>query len=253
MASVLSMVVALALFGMLEFTTKSQARLSERTQADKIGRLSMARMIDELHSSCTGFGTTSLQGPSSAPTAPLASTGPADLWFISSYGSTTSGNAVISTVYEHDLHWVSTGKTSTGESVGTLTDYAFESVKGSGPGTPAGRWEFPAFSTANAKKRVLGKEDVIPPTVSGTSTLFQYYTLSPATGKFTLLTEKISTEAAANKIAKVSITLKAAAEPTKKGNTVNGGLDRVASFSDGVNLRLNPTETGASAIDEPCT
>ncbi len=245
-AMVSAIVVILALFKILEFSTGEESRLSERVQADRIGRLAMSRVVDELHSSCTGFGSGSIQGPSATPSAPLASTGTLDLWFISAYGSATSGNAVISTVYEHDIHWTSTGASNTGEPLGTLTDYAFESVKGSGPGTASGAWEFPALTTANAKARVLAT-NVIPATVSGTKTIFQYYALPSATGEFALIAANIATEAKANKIVKVTITFKQAPE------SANTQLDRVVSYNDAVVLRFNPAETGETSKDEPCT
>ena len=62
---------------------------------------------------------------------------------------------MIEKVYEHDIHWTSTGKSKTGETVGTLTDYRFESTAGSGPASKSGKWEFPTLETKNAKARVL--------------------------------------------------------------------------------------------------
>jgi hypothetical protein len=246
-ATVGAIVVMLALLAILEFSTRQETSISERVQSNRIGRVAMTKVIDELHSSCTGFGSNAIQGPTPAPTAPLASTGPLDLWFITAYGSPTSGAAVITTVYEHDIHWTSTGTSNTGEALGTVTDYVFENTKGTGPGTPAGKWEFPALTVANAKARVLAK-NVIPPTVSGANTLFQYYKFSTATGEYVAITEKYPAAATANEIGKVAINFTQAPEgaSTKKGG-------RMVSFSDAVLLRFNSSEVGAEAKSEPCT
>jgi type II secretory pathway pseudopilin PulG len=239
-------IIMIAMVALLVFTTNQASRISERVQATRIGHVAMTRIIDELHSSCTGFGTDAVQGPSTE--APLESTGPTNLWLISAYGSSTSKEAVQKTVYEHDINWTATKKNASGEQLGTLADYSFESKSGTGPGTTAGKWEFPALKTANAKKTILAT-NVIPLTISGTHTLFLYYKLSGETGKFTQITEKIPTEAAANGVAKVSIGFVQAPE----GTAGESKLARAAPFSDSVVLRLNPTETGEGIKDEPCS
>jgi hypothetical protein len=151
-------------------------------------------------------------------------------------------------VYEHDVHWVSTGTSKTGETLGTLTDYAFPSNAGTGPSSKSGKWEFPTLETKNAKAKVLAT-NVIPLTLSKTSTLFQYYKYSSATsGEFSLITEKIPTAATENKIAKVGISFTATSQT---GNTTKGyGM---AAFNDSVVLRLNAAETSEEAKNEPCT
>ena len=246
-AMALAMVVMLALFTIIEFSTTQEARISERVQADRIGRRSMTKIVDELHSSCTGFGATAIQAPGTTPTAPLEKTGPLNLWFISAYGSSSSASAVQTKVYEHDIHWASTGKSNTGETLGTLTDYAFESTASSGPGTKSGVWEFPTLEIAHAQAHVLA-QNVIPPTVSSANTIFQYYKLSSSTGAFTALSSgEVPTAAAADEVAKVTINFTQAPEA---GSTK---LDRMVPFNDAVVLRFNATETGSEAEDEPCT
>jgi Tfp pilus assembly protein PilV len=245
-AMISTTIIMLAIVGLLIFTTNQASRITERVQANRIGRLAMTRITDELHSSCTGFGTDAIQGPS--PESPLASTGPLNLWFISAYGSGSGKEAVEKTVYEHDVNWTATKKNASGEQLGTLTDYSFESKSGSGPGTASNKWEFPTLKTANAKANVLAT-NVIPLTISGANTIFQYYKLSSETGKFSQITSSIPTEAAANAVAKVSIGFVQAPE----GKAGESKLARAAPFSDAVVLRLNPTETGEGVKDEPCS
>lgn len=247
-ATVAGIVVILALFATLEFSSKQEARITERVQAQRLGRDAMASIVNELHSACVGFDATAIQAPSTTPTSPLAELGATDLWFISSYGSTSSAKAVIEKVYEHDIHWESTGKSKTGETVGTLTDYSFASTAGSGPASKSGKWEFPTLSTANAKKRVLA-QNVIPMTISAKSTLFQYFKFStPTSGELTQITEKIPTAATENQIVKVGINFTSTSE---YGNTAKGyGM---SPFSEAVVFRLNASETSAEATNEPCT
>jgi len=245
-AMVSAIAVMLALFATLEFSSKQEARITERVQANRGGRYAMTEIVENLHSACVGFDATAIQAPSTKVTSPLNELGPTDLWFISAEGSSSSGKAVIEKVYEHDVHWASTGKSKTGETVGTLTDYEFESTKGSGPSGKSGKWEFPALETKNATQKVLAT-NVIPQTISGTNTIFQYYKFS-SPGEFVAVSEKIPTAATENKIAKVGVNFTAT---STAGNTSKGyGM---AAFSDSVTLRLTPAEPGSEAVNEPCT
>jgi hypothetical protein len=208
----------------------------------------MTSIIDRLHSSCTGFGATPIQGPSTAPVSPLKESGPNDLWFVSAYGSASSGKAVIEKAFEHDIHWgAPTEKSDTGETLGTLTDYAFESSEKTGPAYGT-KWQFPElkYGVAGSTKNVLAK-NVIPPKLLGA--IFQYYKFSsPTSGELVPISEKIPAAAAADEVAKVAVTFEQAPE---SGNTKKGY--GVASFSDAVVLRLNASETTTEAKNEPCT
>jgi hypothetical protein len=244
-----SIIVIFALFAILEFSTNQEARITDRVQANQIGRAAMASVIERLHSSCTGFGATAIQAPGTTPVSPLKETGPTDLWFISAYGSSSSSNAVIEKVFEHDIHWESTGKSNTGETLGTLTDFSFESVKGSGPANKSGKWEFPELKegVAGSSSRVLAT-NVIAPTISEKPTIFQYYKFAaPNSGELVPVAEKIPAAATADELAKVAVTFTQAPESknTKKGYGM-------APFYDAVVLRLNPTETSTETKNEPC-
>jgi Tfp pilus assembly protein PilV len=243
-ATVLSIVVILGLFQILEFATTEESQITEKVQANRLGRLAMANIVEKLHSSCTGLGADAIQGPSSTPEKPLAVTGPRDLWFLSTYGTSAPSNAVLNGVVENDIHWEPTGKSNTGLEVGKLIDYSFASSGGFSP-----NWKFNELKVANATERVLATY-VIPPTVSGENTIFTYYKYaSPTSTELQQVTEKISTTAEKNEISKVGITFSKAPE---EGSTKDE-RDRVASFNDGVLLRFNPSESGAEAKNEPCT
>jgi hypothetical protein len=241
-AMIIATVIMIAMVALLIFSTTQDSRVNERVETDRLGRMAMARITDELHSSCTGFGTDAIQGPSTTPVSPLESTGPLNLWFISAYGSSTSQEAVQTVVYEHDVHWE---PIKAGATTGTLWDYSFENIAKTGPGTTAGQWEFPTLSVANAKKHLLAT-DVIPLSISSVNTIFQYYEITES-GTFAQLTSNIPAEAKANNVVKVGINF------TQAPSTGQTKLGRAATFSDAVVLRLNPTESGEAVQNEPCS
>jgi hypothetical protein len=226
-----AIVVIGALLAILEFSLTQETRISDRVQANRIGRVTMARIVDELHSSCTLY-STAIQAPSTTPTAPLAKVGPTDLWFLSGYGTPTSGNAAPSTVNEHDIHWSSTGN--------TLTDYAFKSEAGGTPGV----WTFPELKIANATATVLAK-NLIPPTIAGKSAIFQYSKFAtPTSGELVVFEPALATATEAARVA-ISFT-----QDPESGSTAKG---HGAPFNAAVVLRFSPTETGAESKNEPCT
>lgn len=245
-AMLTAIVVAGALFAILEVTLRQETRINDRVQADQIGRTAMNNIINELHSSCTGFEAKAIQAPSETPTSPLASSGAVNLWFVSAYGNSNSGEALIEKVTEHDINWTSTGTSNTGEPLGTLTDYGFASEKGNAKEG----WTFPTLKTSKATAKVLAK-NVIPAKVSSVSTVFQYYKYENKTSSTTngtlvaLASSEVPTAATAGTVAKVAVGFTQA--PTSNDTR----LDRTVSFSDSVNLRFDPTETG-SEENTPC-
>jgi Tfp pilus assembly protein PilW len=234
-------VVTGALLAILEVSLRQETRISDRVQADRIGRTALTNMLDELHSSCTGFGSTAIQAPSTTPTSPLASTGSLNLWFLTAYGSSESGAAAVKGVTEHDINWTFTGTSKTGAQLGTLTDYAWNSTGGE---PPSSAWTFNStLSTITAEKvRVLAK-NVVP---KESSTLFHYYQYDTVStdatyGQLVPLTasELPPTSTTAKKIAKATIAYNQAPE---NGDTREG---YETSFSGAVVLRLTPTESSS--------
>lgn len=228
-------VVTGAALAILEISGRQATRISDDAQANRLGRNALNVMLDELHSGCTGFGTTAIQAPSTTPVAPLASTGAANLWILSAYGNSTSAEPSVSNVVQHDLNWTATETSNTGEQLGTLRDYAF-----TGSGSPP-NWSFPTLSVANATVRVLAT-NVVP---LSPSTLFRYYRYdtNPAdTETYGKLIEinsgEVATIATNEKVAQVKIAYTQAPE---KGDTRPG---HTTTFSGAAVLRLTPPEVG---------
>lgn len=225
----------------LGVSLRQDARIADRVQADRLGRTALTQILDELHSSCTGFGSTAIQAPSTTPTSPLAATGPLNLWFLTAYGSPTSGEAAIKSVTEHDLVWTSTGTSNTKEPLGKLTDYSWKDTGGEPPSSP---WTFNSvLSPATAENARVVATNAIP---ESSSTVFSYwkYDTTATDGTYGELiplatSELPPTAATAKRIAKVAIGFTQAPEhgDTRPGHTT--------SFSGGVSLRLTPTESNA--------
>ena len=238
-------VVLFALLAILEFSTNQDARISDRVQANRIGRVAMAKVIDELHSACTGFGETAIQGPSETPASPLASTGATDLWFISDYSNENAGAAFDNEPIEHDIHWAATGaKSPTGQALGTITDYRFTHTGGEPE-----KWQFQTLTAEHEKAgaHVLAT-NVMAPTQPSTATLFHYYKFESKTSGtlLELASSEIAAAATKAEIAKVSVNFTQGPEgtDTKPSSAV--------SLSDSVLLRFNPSETGTEAQNVPC-
>lgn len=255
-AGVAGVLVAGVLLTILVFSMNETTRVGDRVYASQIGRTAMSKIIDELHSSCTGASGAGIAGPAEKPASPLGSTGATNLWFISAYGSKTSGNATIEGVREHDINWTLTSTTSSGQKLGTLTDYSFASSSGnSNEG-----WKFPALTVSNATATVLAK-NVIAPQIASASTIFQYsrYESSASSENFGKLVSFNSSElpasqstaaaaqSSAEEVARVEIAFTQAAEASDTRS------DTTATFSDAVDLRFEPSETAAESKNEVCT
>lgn len=238
-AMVAGLVLTGALLAILEISLRQTTRLTDRVQVDRSGRTAMGNIVDELHSSCTGFGATAIQPPSATPVSPLASLGATNLWFLSSYASSTSSSPAVSKIFLHDINWTATGTSNTGEQLGTLRDYSF-----TGSGEP-NYWTFPTLSTSNANSRILAT-NVVPVT---SSTVFEYshYDTNPKNintyGKLVATSpSELASVAENKKIAEVAISFKQAPEKadTRRGHTTE--------FNDSVVLRLTPPETAAEGF-----
>jgi prepilin-type N-terminal cleavage/methylation domain-containing protein len=219
---------------------RQNTRVTDAVQADSIGRTTLNQIVDDLRSSCTGFGSSSIQAPSSTPVLPLVSTGPLSLWFLTAYGNETSGAATVKRVMLHDIAWTSTGTSNTKEALGKLVDYSWTGT-GEPPSTP---WTFPSgLSPTTANFTHVLATNVIP---GASSQIFSYwkYDTTPTDKTFGQLVELVPAELpptaiAAKRIAQVTIAYTQAPE---RGDTRTGHTTR---FSDSVTLRLTPPESNS--------
>jgi hypothetical protein len=245
-AILVSIIVLGALLATLEFTMSQESAIADRVSSDHTARLAMSKIVQELQSSCTGFGATAIQAPSTTPTSPLKALGPTDLWLLSAFGIASREAAVLSGVTEHDIHWQEEPvKSSTGATLGTLTDYAFKSEGGESP-----NWVFPALNTATAKATLLARNVILP---AGGS-MFEYFTYEAVSGVLktvALTAAETATAAAKSQIAKVDISFTQAAltKETKEADTKTG---RTTNINNAVVLRFANSVANSESGTSPC-
>jgi Tfp pilus assembly protein PilV len=235
-AMVTSLVVGGALLAILGFSSRQETRITDRVQADQVGRTAITNVVEQLRSSCTGLDSTAIQGPATTPTSPLATTGPTDLWYLTAYGSAGASSAAVTGVTEHDIHWT---PNSVGATIGTLYDYSWASTGGE---PPYSAWTFnTTLSTATAVKHVLAT-NVIPLEPSKIFKYYKYETNPTNVSLYGTLVEFPSTAqptaTTAKLVAQVEIAFKQAPEhgDIREGHTT--------TFKSSVLLRFRPTESG---------
>jgi Tfp pilus assembly protein PilW len=103
-AMVCGLVVSAALFAILEVSLHQTARLTDVAQASQLGRTTMTRIVDELHSACIAPGSTGYTPVQEGSNAN-------ELIVINAY----SANSEITTAREDKIVWNAAAK--------TLTDY----------------------------------------------------------------------------------------------------------------------------------
>jgi prepilin-type N-terminal cleavage/methylation domain-containing protein len=115
-------VVTGALFAILQVSLHQTALITDKVQANQMGRTAMTRIIDELHSSCIAPGFTPIQEGSTE----------SQLIFKNAYSSEavilnakeSSAKTPGTGVFEHEIVWNSTAH--------TLTDFVYKSESGEG-------------------------------------------------------------------------------------------------------------------------
>lgn len=236
-ATATGLVVVFALFTVLEITLRETSRITDTVQADTLGRATMTRLVDELHSACIAHEFAPVQAGSTR----------SELRFRTGYGT---GTVVEGTnAFEHRIEWTGT---ATPVKSGKLIDKSYKST---------GSWPSLTFETTTPTSTVTvgqniyattepqGKKEPIP--------VFQYEkyatkasdTETSALG--TLETIKLGEKASltaeeAKTVAAVLVTFTTA--PTNNKLT----LFRVAEFSDLVTFAFAAPASEATIVDGPC-
>jgi Tfp pilus assembly protein PilW len=158
-AALTSVVVVGALFAILEVSLHQTTLITDKVQANQLGRIAMTRIVDELHSACLSPGFRPIQVKSSED----------ELFFVNAYGSeATIPNAKEAKVsgtgaFEHQIAWSPTAD--------TLTDYTYKST--SGEGSEA---KFPEITSNHANATpTTGTLLASNVTQTGTTPIFKYY------------------------------------------------------------------------------
>jgi hypothetical protein len=246
-AMITGLVVSGAFLAIIEFSQRQETRISDHVQADRSGRVSLERIQEQLHSSCVGD-MSPIQGytETGRTYTGLEGLNGTNLWFVSTYGTSESGESVLKHGFLHDINWTEGSLSNTGEKTGTLTDYAFENEKGDPPYQP---WGFTStLSKAKATTTHVLATNVTP--LTGGTTLFHYFKYDTTSGSahYGELEEMKASElppvgeAASYKVAQVKVEYQQAPEG-QAGQKADTRAGHTTTVSGSVVLRFSPSET----------
>jgi Tfp pilus assembly protein PilW len=228
-AMVSGIIVMGALFAILQISLRQTSSITDKVQADQLGRTAMTRLIDELHSACIAPGFTPIQAESSET----------ELRFVDAF----SEEAVIPRAVEHRVVW--------NEVQQTLRDFERPS---------SGEWPkftFPGPATPSAGTLVATNVTK----TSGSTPIFQYSKYATkssgtseseselAAGTLTPIPVKPGeglTESTAKEAASVLVTFTTA--PTDNYTA----RSRSVPFSNRVTLALGSPSSESTIKDGPC-
>lgn len=205
-------------FTLLDATSRGASKVTARIEANKIGRPVMARIVDELHSTCVA--------PSSPPI--LAGSTQNSISFVHQTGS-----AVVPVPVKRTITYDPVGK--------TLTESVYQYVSGVAPA-----W---VFSSTASSTRILLKPAAQaalgnPPVLVDP---FRYFAFVNGTISATPLTVPLSSTDAA-RVSQVIVSFAVPPRKTTPVTDTNGTL----SLSDTVLFRFDPPGEGTSTASLPC-
>jgi type II secretory pathway component PulJ len=236
-ATVIGLMITLAAFTLLEFSTRDVSRITDRAHADQVGRVALENVMLQLHSACVAVGVNPVQAGSNAN----------ELIFISEVSSlnkvTNEPVSVLSTVQLHKLIYTEgklTEKSWTGKFNATLTH---ESTRGP--------YEFNEAEKPAEKVLLKG----ISP-ISKLHPIFQYFRYykegdaEPKYGQLNPTAITPASEAVAETVAKVTMGFVLTPEGVES-SFARG--DRAVTLEDSAILRLTPSTEAPNIINQPCT
>jgi type II secretory pathway pseudopilin PulG len=248
-AMIMAMVVSLAAFSILQFTTDDVSRITARAHVTQTGRVALEKLMLQLHSACVSVNVNPIQAKSSGTT----------LKFVSETSPVNSSNeptSSLSTVKEHEIIYTP----ASGKIAGTLTEKSRTSI---GLNNATGEYEFNPSETPTEVMLLSGvrqteKEGKVP-----IFQYYRYYTSKDPEAKLgqidptALTTEQMAKEEVkekrryteAEKVAKVTVGLTLAPEGYE-GIIAKGG--QPVALEDSAVLRFTPSSEEASSNNYPC-
>jgi type II secretory pathway pseudopilin PulG len=227
-------VVAGALFAILEVSLRQTVRVTDRVQATQVGRTAMTSIVDELHSACLAR----------VEFAPIqAKSNGSELRFTTGFGEKPVPE--YKEVFRHKIVW-----TGTYPGAGKLVDYTYPATSGTWPN----KFVFEE-AVATPVNGVIVAENIYQQ--SSTVPIFQYYKynsvangggLETPSGALTLETPPAEgfSVTAAQTLAGVRVSFLAA---PRNNNTAGG---RTALFSTLVTLAFAAPSSESTITDGPC-
>lgn len=231
-AMVTGLVVAGALFAILEVALHQSSRTLDSVQATQLGRSAMTHIVDELHSACLAPGFAPIQEGSNSK----------ELIFVNAYSSA----AEIPSASEHKITFEK----------GILTDYAYSS-------TGASAWPTFAFETAkpSSKTRIGENIEQVPVEGGEAEPVFQYFKYATASngGEEEVAGKKVAvalgallpikeplTSAKAKEAASVLVSFRALPVSASKQ------VGRRVAFSTQVTFAFSAPGSESTIKDSPC-
>lgn len=257
----MAVVVTGALFAILEVSVHQTTLVTDKVQANQLGRIAMTRIVDELHSSCLA--------PSFAPIQEKSSE--TELIFKNAYSSEavipnakeakTAGTGV----YEHQIVW--------NKAAGTLTDFTYKSTSGEGTEAIFPSLDYSA-TTHEAKNAEPAKGTLLASNVTESENsakksvpVFQYYkyatessssastpvgTLTRIENEYlplkaeTEIGSKLEKENSAGAVSSVLVSFRQVPSDKKTEH------DQFADFSNQATLALSAPNSETPIQDSPC-
>src|SRR5271165_2663886 len=249
-AIVTGLVITFALYAILEVSTRQTALITNRVQASRSGRLTMTKIVDELHSACLA--------ESIAPV--LEGSGPTKLIFENAYSEKaeipTASEDAKEGIYKHEL----VPEAETAGSPALLIDKAY-------PSTAITSWPSEIAFSSTAGKTVLGEYITQEEVGEAKQPFFKYYEYDEEAGATESLKPISVTEGSpltkttAAKVAAVAIHFRAwpkyvkAERQRELEHEPAGGPLQHASVNLGTQVTLAFTSPAAETPikDSPCS
>jgi type II secretory pathway pseudopilin PulG len=209
------LLVLSAILGLVQVTSKNQARVATRVAANQRARPVMTRIIDQLHSACVSPGVAPVQPGSSDNT----------LIFISK-----SGSEVSPTPERHVVAMVE----------GDLKEFVYPAVGGAAPD-----WTF-SSTPSSVRSLLSGISAGLEGDPAQSVPVFRYYAYVGGQVSTTPQATPLSGFSAART---VQVTVSFATPPTT--NPTNDELAAI-TLSDSVTLRLEPASEDSAEVNLPC-
>jgi prepilin-type N-terminal cleavage/methylation domain-containing protein len=219
-AMAISIVVLFGILALVDVSTRGSARVASRVEANQRARVTLQRLLDELHSTCVAPNVLPVVASSNGYTS-----NDSTLIFLQQTGSAVSPTP--------NQHVVSLAGNA-------LTERVYPATGGTTP-----NWAFASTPSSTTELAT----DVGPASVGGGSStvpLFQYFAYQGAQLSTTPLPTPLSASDAARTVA---VTISFSLSP--RSNPANDQHAAV-SVSDSVVLRLSPASEAATEVNPPC-
>lgn len=120
----MAFIVTGALFAILQISTTQTTLVTDKVQANQLGRVAMTRIVDELHSSCLAPNFAPIQEKSSETELIFKNAYSSKAVILNNKEAEAESGGTGTGVFEHQIIWNKTA--------GTLTDFTYKSTSGEG-------------------------------------------------------------------------------------------------------------------------